>query len=86
MPANSTTPAELVSVRVGGQAFALDLVTVREIRGWTTSTPPPHAPDYVLGLIDLREGAACARPLRPPRGAAVDADLDMALPETAQAA
>lgn len=47
-------PAELVSIRVGGQMFALDIMTVREIRGWTSSTPLPHAPDYVLGMINLR--------------------------------
>ncbi|MCR5879031.1 chemotaxis protein CheW [Phenylobacterium sp. J367] len=29
-------------------------MTVREIRGWTASTPLPHAPAYVLGMINLR--------------------------------
>jgi purine-binding chemotaxis protein CheW len=27
---------------------------VREIRGWTASTPLPHAPPHVLGMINLR--------------------------------
>ena len=27
---------------------------VREIRGWGHSTPLPHAPDYVHGMINLR--------------------------------
>ena len=32
----------------------MDIQKVREIRGWTTSTPLPKAPDYVLGMINLR--------------------------------
>ncbi|HEY8616946.1 chemotaxis protein CheW [Phenylobacterium sp.] len=45
---------ELITIEVGGQLFALNIMIVREIRGWTTSTPLPHAPVYVLGLINLR--------------------------------
>ena len=29
-------------------------MSVREIRGWTPATPMPHAPSYVLGVINLR--------------------------------
>ena len=47
-------PAELISVRVGGQLFALDIMVVREIRGWSASTPLPRAPAFVLGMINLR--------------------------------
>ncbi|MFN3522751.1 MAG: chemotaxis protein CheW [Phenylobacterium sp.] len=46
--------AELVTVAICGQHFAVDIMAVREIRGWTTSTPLPHAPSYVLGMINLR--------------------------------
>lgn len=46
--------AELVTVAIGGQHFAVDIMVVREIRGWTTSTPLPHSPPYVLGMINLR--------------------------------
>ena len=46
--------AELISVRIGGQQFALDIMAVREIRGWSASTPVPHAPSYVVGMINLR--------------------------------
>ena len=27
---------------------------VREIRGWTPTTPLPHSPDFVRGVINLR--------------------------------
>jgi len=46
--------AELLSVRLGEQEFALDIMSVREIRGWIASTPLPHAPHYIKGMINLR--------------------------------
>jgi purine-binding chemotaxis protein CheW len=46
--------AELISVRVHGQAFAIDIMAVREIRGWTGATPLPHSPPHVLGVMNLR--------------------------------
>jgi len=45
---------ELVSFWVGGQEFGVDIMFVREIRGWTRETELPHAPDYVRGVINLR--------------------------------
>lgn len=46
--------AELISVQIGGQLFAIDIMSVREIRGWTASTKLPHSPAHVLGMINLR--------------------------------
>ena len=46
--------AELLSVRIGTQEFAIDIMSVREIRGWIASTPLPHAPSYIRGMINLR--------------------------------
>ncbi|OYW89778.1 MAG: chemotaxis protein CheW [Caulobacterales bacterium 32-67-6] len=48
------TSGELITVVIGEQRFAIDIQLVREIRGWTNSTPLPNAPDYVLGVINLR--------------------------------
>lgn len=45
---------ELISFEIGGQTFCIDIRDVREIRGWTQSTPMPQSPDYVMGLINLR--------------------------------
>ena len=45
---------ELVTVAVGAQQFALDIMSVREIRGWTQSTPLPNAAPHFLGMINLR--------------------------------
>ena len=45
---------KLVAVQIREQRFAVDIMQVREIRGWTTSTPLAGAPDHVLGMINLR--------------------------------
>lgn len=45
---------EFVAFRVGAQDFCVDIMGVREIRGWTPATPLPHAPPYVRGVINLR--------------------------------
>lgn len=45
---------ELVAFRVAEQDFCVDIMIVREIRGWAPATILPHAPDYVLGVINLR--------------------------------
>jgi purine-binding chemotaxis protein CheW len=45
---------EMISLTVAGHAFCIDIASVREIRGWTPATPLPQAPDYVVGVINLR--------------------------------
>ncbi|KQS90910.1 MULTISPECIES: chemotaxis protein CheW [unclassified Rhizobium] len=45
---------ELIAFRIGDQEFCVNVMSVREIRGWTKATPMPHAPRYVLGVINLR--------------------------------
>lgn len=46
--------AEFLSVRVGEQEYAMDIKSIREIRGWIASTQLPYAPDYIKGMINLR--------------------------------
>lgn len=48
------TEVELLSFRLGGEEYSVDIMSVREIRGWTRATPLPHAPPYVRGVINLR--------------------------------
>ena len=45
---------ELISFQVNAQRYCIDIMDVREIRGWTAATPLPHAPDYMRGVINLR--------------------------------
>lgn len=55
----STTPIdgdsiEILSFSVAEQEYSLDIQSVREIRGWSKTTPLPMAPDYIHGIINLR--------------------------------
>lgn len=45
---------ELIAFRIGNQEFCVNIMSVREIRGWTPATPMPHSPPYILGVINLR--------------------------------
>ena len=51
---NLTHGRELIAFRIGDQEFCVNIISVREIRGWTPATSMPHAPPYVLGIINLR--------------------------------
>ena len=51
---SSSKDLELLTFRVGEQEYSLDIMSVREIRGWTRTTPMPHAPSYMRGVINLR--------------------------------
>lgn len=45
---------ELISFRIGDQEFCVDIMAVREIRGWAPATPLPQTPPYMRGVINLR--------------------------------
>ena len=52
--ADDRSELELLSFRVGEQEYSVDIMSVREIRGWTRATPLPHSDPYVRGVINLR--------------------------------
>ncbi len=58
MDEKSTTSQEtrrqFITFVSGEQEFGANIMTIREIRGWTATTLLPHAPDYVRGVINLR--------------------------------
>ena len=45
---------ELIAFRIAEQEFCVDIMQVREIRGWTPATPLPRTPSYMKGVINLR--------------------------------
>jgi purine-binding chemotaxis protein CheW len=47
-------PSEYITFHLGKQMFCIDIMAVREIRGWTPATPLPHAPVFIKGVINLR--------------------------------
>lgn len=45
---------EFIAFRIGDQEFTVNIMSVREIRGWTQATALPHTPAYMKGVISLR--------------------------------
>ena len=45
---------EIIAFRLHDQEFCVKTTTIREIRGWAPSTPIPHAPADVIGVMNLR--------------------------------
>jgi purine-binding chemotaxis protein CheW len=45
---------DIIAFKLHKQDFCLETTAIREIRGRGKSTPIPHAPAYVLGVMDLR--------------------------------
>ncbi len=52
--ADKTQRRELIAFRIGAQEFCVDIMSVREIRGFTPATVLPRAPSFVRGVINLR--------------------------------
>ncbi|MER5171540.1 chemotaxis protein CheW [Thioclava sp. GXIMD2076] len=50
----TSSEIELLSFRLADEEYSVDIMSVREIRGWTRATPLPHAPPHVRGVINLR--------------------------------
>src|ERR1700733_10199617 len=45
---------QYLTVNLADEEYGVDILAVREIRGWTPVTRIPQAPPYVLGVLNLR--------------------------------
>lgn len=45
---------QFLTFQLADQEYGLDILSVREIRGWSGVTPLPNVPAYVRGVINLR--------------------------------
>lgn len=45
---------QYVTFTVGEEEYGVNILAVREIRGWTPESRLPNLPDYVRGVINLR--------------------------------
>jgi purine-binding chemotaxis protein CheW len=45
---------QFISFTIGDEEYGVDIMAIREIKGWTPSTPLPEAPTHMRGVIDLR--------------------------------
>jgi purine-binding chemotaxis protein CheW len=66
--ASSEAMQRIVTFRVDGRSFGVDVAAVREIKGWQPTTPLPNAASHVLGGINLRGAIIAVYDLRPRLG------------------
>ena len=45
---------QALTFELGTETYGVDILRVREIRGWTAVTKIPQAPPHVLGILNLR--------------------------------
>src|SRR6478736_4630638 len=57
-------PLQIVTFRVDGRSFGIDVGAIREIKGWQQTTPLPNAASHVLGVINLRGAIIAVYDLR----------------------
>jgi purine-binding chemotaxis protein CheW len=50
----ASIPTQLISFAIGDDQYGVDIMAVREIKGWTEITHLPKQPDYVRGVLNLR--------------------------------
>ena len=46
--------SQFISFRIGEEEYGVDIMAVREIKGWTSVTKLPNTPDFVRGVLNLR--------------------------------
>jgi purine-binding chemotaxis protein CheW len=49
-----TTSTEFISFAIGDEQYGVDIMAVREIKGWSGITALPKQPDYLRGVLNLR--------------------------------
>lgn len=50
----AATAGQYLTFIVNGQEYGVEILRVQGIHGWDRATHIPNAPDYVLGVINLR--------------------------------
>jgi purine-binding chemotaxis protein CheW len=50
----ASIPNQVISFAIGNDQYGVDIMAVREIKGWTDITHLPKQPDYVRGVLNLR--------------------------------
>jgi purine-binding chemotaxis protein CheW len=51
---NANAETQYLTVNLAQEEYGIDILSVREIRGWTPVTRIPQSPAYVLGVLNLR--------------------------------
>ena len=45
---------QVLTFSLGRETYGVDILRVKEIRGWSPVTRIPHSPDFMLGVLNLR--------------------------------
>lgn len=53
-PAGDGDTDQFLTFILAGEEYGVDILRVREIKGWDRVTPIPNTPDYIRGVINLR--------------------------------
>ena len=51
---NAAIQSQFVSFAIGDDQYGVDIMAVREIKGWSNITHLPNQPEYVRGVLNLR--------------------------------
>jgi purine-binding chemotaxis protein CheW len=51
---STAAPVQFISFAIGDDQYGVDIMAVREIKGWSDITHLPRQPDYVRGVLNLR--------------------------------
>jgi purine-binding chemotaxis protein CheW len=51
---NGSPPTQFISFAIGDDQYGVDIMAVREIKGWSEITHLPKQPEYVRGVLNLR--------------------------------
>jgi purine-binding chemotaxis protein CheW len=49
-----TPPQQVLTFDVGSETYGIDIMRIREIRGWSAASRIPKMPAHVLGVLNLR--------------------------------
>lgn len=50
----ASVPRQFLTFTIGAEEYGVDIMSVREIKGWTETTRLPNTPDYMRGVMNLR--------------------------------
>ena len=51
---NATAKTEFINFAIGDDQYGVDIMAVREIKGWSDVSHLPKQPEYVRGVLNLR--------------------------------
>ena len=51
---SENTTRQFISFTIGDEEYGVNIMAIREIKGWTQTTELPNTPPYMRGVINLR--------------------------------